>query len=208
MSVNSAPAYRIRFKALTPLRGKIAEALGFAIAITGGYGLYDVLTARPDISTDISIASAAGFLFTYPLWQALARWALVRTTRLTLTLDRIRVRRWFRWDEYDRTLPHSFALLRHDKTRQEERDNEFRVRLAQAEGEVIQPREWYGRSLHLALDYVGHRIDIAEIYGARKAQAVLARLNAVDALLDRQLHHTAGLALASADDWGPEPGEV
>jgi hypothetical protein len=80
--------------------------------------------------------------------------------------------------------------------------------VAQSEGEVILPKEFYGRSLHLTLQHLGHRVDIAEIMGAKKAQAVLARLNAIDAILDRQAHHGSGTALDPTDDWGRDPGEV
>ncbi|MCB9989308.1 MAG: hypothetical protein H6868_08275 [Rhodospirillales bacterium] len=200
--------YRISFPALTPLRAKIAEAFGYGLATLGGYGLFQHLQGRADAAGDFAPGIAFGFLFTYPAWQWLCRWALTKTTRLTLSVDAVRIRRWHGWQKFDRTLPHSFALLRHDKTRQEERKNDFKVRRAQADGEVILPKEYYGRSLHLVLDYVGHRIDITEIMGAKKAQTVLARLNAIDAILDRQSHHGSGMALAPTDDWGRDPGEV
>jgi hypothetical protein len=81
-----------------------------------------------------------------------------------------------RWRTFDRRHPHRFVLVPHELARQEEDLIQHRQRM----GASGRPTRYYSESFFVVLDYLGQRLDLAEVFGQRNANDILARLNLCD----------------------------
>lgn len=131
-----------------------------------------------------------------------------KKTEMMIGTDKFALRERKRWKTFDRRIEHRFSLIPHDKAREEAEDNEFAVRSAQAAGNAIRKKRYYGDSYHLTYEYMGQRHDIAEIYGRKEAMAVLARLKACDSVMDMQASRGKAVTMRPEDEWGEQPGAL
>jgi hypothetical protein len=201
-------AFRVTPKVLTPLRVKFAEALaGLSMLGLMGGGLY-ALTERPDASAWLWGAVLLGPPLAFPLLNRFWQLFFYTETKMVLTIDEFRVRRWYGWHKYDRTLKHEFALVLHDKTQAEKDANELAVRQGQARGQVIAPKRYYSDSFHLSFEYLGQRNDVLTVYGHKEAWAIMKRLTACDERLNKLSGMGDGIDLAPEDQWTDQPGGI
>lgn len=154
-------------------------------------------------------------------WAAILLWMLLHgsvglesgtyatKTEIVFTPDDLFVRQdGGRWRRFDRSLTHRFAIQQHDNTRDESESRDLRIRRAQARGETINPRRYYADSYHVVLQYVGHRHDLLTVYDKVRAMAVLARLKACDAEMDKKAGMGGGDPMEPKDQWGDSPGDL
>jgi len=100
----------------------------------------------------VLVAIAVWYL--QPLLQKLWREALRRKVELVVTKDEFRFRRSLHWISFDRALEHSFALVVHDRAREERDRNELEMLKAQQQRKVAQPKRYYQDSYHLTYQFL------------------------------------------------------
>ncbi|QYZ64676.1 MAG: hypothetical protein HPY30_00910 [Gammaproteobacteria bacterium (ex Lamellibrachia satsuma)] len=202
------PIIAIMARCPTPRRTKAADILSLTTTISVAAGALVYLQNQPGAIGAEEATLVAGSLLTYPLFKSGWRFLLKKKIRITLDLTTFSFKTWRGWKHFDRTLPHGYALLPHDKTKAEARHNEFRTRLAQAEGEVIQPPEYFGEAVHLCFIHAGQRIDITAIYGKKMALALQSRLQLCDGVLDAHAGINGGTHLSPQQSSTPQPGDL
>ena len=154
----------------------------------------------------MALALGAG-LSIYPL-SLIWRFLLKKKTRIVMTAGRFSVKTWRGWKHFDRTLPHKFAVIAHDKTQAEQDKRELQLRRDQAAGRIVSRTRYYGQSFHIVFEYVGQRHDVLTVFGQKQALAVAARLKACDGVLDRKAGMGEGVALDPDDQWDRGPGDI
>lgn len=200
--------FTVKPRVLTPIAAKAADYLTIASLSYWAFCLFIA-------AEDQSISSLWGWglywgslLLFYPVflwfWQSLLK------TGNTLELDEeeFRIGGLFSCEKYNRKLPHSFALIQHDKTKTEQMKHEFEVRKENARGNVIMKKPYYAESFHLTYEYLGQRNDVLEIYGHKEALAVVARLKAIDDVLGGITLGGQGIPLKPEDQWETGPGDL
>ncbi len=133
---------------------------------------------------------------------------MAKNTEVLFTPTEFRVKTGNVWQVYDRTITHRFVMMKHDRTREEQEKNDYRVRCAQKRGEIIQPKRYYGDSFHIIFDYLGQRIDVATVYNQKRATAIAARLKACDKVMDTKNKMGEGEVLNPGEQWGNTPGTL
>jgi hypothetical protein len=203
---NGNVAFRVIARVLTPARAKLADKLGETTAAAGVLlsGLYIINHDLPP--TGLLFAGALWFL--HPLFEKAWREAIKRKVEMVVTADQFRFRRWLRWIAIDRTLPHGLSLRMHDLAHREHDQHQLEVLKAQQRKKIVQPRRYYQESRHLCYELLGQRNDITEIYGLPDAQAVLARLRAIDGVINASARRGDGTAIRPGDQWLKQPGEI
>ena len=200
-------AYEIDARVLTPLRARLADTAGLITASGMAIGAFAVAPVALAHWWAPAAAAALSFL-SFPAHQWLCRRLFKRTARIALSEVQLAIRRWWGWECFDRTLPHTFAAQPHDHARSEKKAAELRAALARSEGDIISPTEYCSASFHIALEHVGQRRVLLTVLGLIEARAILARLKACDAALDANAHKGEGIALGPQEEWGEEPGQV
>jgi hypothetical protein len=203
---NGNLCFRVTPRVLTPLRARIADNLGETTAAAGVLliGLYILDHNLPPTA----LLFAGAIWFAHPLCEKLWREVLKRPVEILVTADEFRFRRWMRWIVIDRDLQHRFALVLHDLARQERDRHELEAAKAQKRGKIVQPRRYYQDSYHLCYELLGQRNDITEICGRPDAQAVLARLRAIDEVITARARRGNGTAIRPGDQWVEQPGPI
>ncbi len=203
---NGNPEFQVSARVLTPLRAKIADelALWTTVAVPALLVLY-VMNHDPSLP---KLVFAAATLFLRPVFELAWRKSLKRTLKMVITAEQFRFRTWRGWRTFDRHLQHRFALILHDKARQERDKHELEERTAQQRKRVIKKRRYYQDSYHLSFDYVGQRNDVVTIYGRPEAQAVLARMRGVDEVINARAKRGDGTAMRPEDQWVEQPGAI
>ena len=133
---------------------------------------------------------------------------MAKETLAMFTPKEFRVKTFWGWRTYDRTLTHRFVMLKHDKTREERARHEAIIRAGQQQGRFIQPKPIYGDSFHIIFEYLGQRIDVATVYNQRRATAVAARMKACDKVMDTANKMGEGEVLNPSEQWGNIPGSL
>jgi hypothetical protein len=198
--------FRVIARVLTPVRAKVADKLGETTAAAGALltGLYIVDHNLPPIG----LLFAGAIWFLHPLCEKLWREGLKRKVNLVVTADEFRFHGRMRWITFDRALQHRFALVIHDLAKQEHAKHELEVLKARKRGKIVQPRRYYQESYHFCYELLGQRNDITEIFGRPDAQAVLARLRAIDEVMNARAKRGDGTALKPGDQWVEQPGTI
>jgi hypothetical protein len=127
---------------------------------------------------------------------------------MVVTADQFRFRRGMRWITIKRVLRDRFALVVHDLARPERDRHELEIAKAQKRGKIVQPKRYFQLSYHLCYELIGQRNDIVEIYGRPDAQAVLARLRAIDDVINGRARRGNGTAIRPGDQWVEQPGAI
>ena len=206
-AVDGKRAYRIDARVLTPFRARLADLAGLVTAGCMALGAFTVAPAAVDYWWAPTAAASIAFL-PFPAHQWLCRRVCKRTARIVLSEVQLAIRRWWGWESFDRTLPHTFAVQSHDRARSEKRAAELRTAIARSEGDIISPTEYCSASFHIALEHVGQRRVLLTVLGLVEARAILARLKACDAALDANAHKGEGIALTPHEEWAEEPGLI
>jgi hypothetical protein len=203
---NGNLSFRVIARVLTPRLAKIADNLGetTAAGLILLAGFYILNHDWPP--TALLFAGAIWFI--HPLCERAWREALKRNLEIIVTPDEFRFRRWMRWVSIDRVLPHRVALVVHDLARQERDRHELEVAKAQKRGKIVQPKRYYQDSYHLCYELIGQRNDIIELCGRPDAQAVLARLKAIDDVINGRARRGNGTAIRPGDQWAEQPGAI
>lgn len=178
-------------------------------AILFGFGAVGVAiwiaVAMQGITPEAIMTACAG-LFGRPLLQMSYReWGHV-TTNLQFTEEFIFIQRapvWFetpQWEKFDRRSPHRFVVLEHEKAREEKDEIEYRAR--NNPGKRV--ARYYTDSYFVVLEYLGQRVDLVEVMGARRARAILERLVLCDEYMNGVVSARQRLPLRPQDEWsGP-----
>ena len=203
---NGNPEFRVDARVLTPLCAKAADKLG-ALSTFGGSVAAFLTAANHDYPPLILLAAIAVWSL-QPLLQKLWREALRRKVELVITKDEFRFRRLFRWISFDRALEHGFALVVHDRAREERDRNELEMMNAQQQRKVAQPKRYYQDSYHLTYQLLRQRNDITDIYGLPEARAMLARLRAIEDTINARARRSDGSPSKPGDQWFDGPGPI
>ena len=201
------PVFTIIAQELTPGRARAATALS---ALAGGclmVALPFLIARSAHITVPLVAGAVAAGIVCHRAISAAITQALHATTEIVMTTAEIAVRRGADWKRYAREIAHQFLLIPHDRTREEQRANDFGQQKASREGKAVQPAVFYGESFHVVLAYAGQRIDLLTVYRPPRAAAVVARLQLCDELLNRaagKSHSTGG---GPDSEWSrPAPG--
>ena len=206
------PGYRVEARHLTPGRASLADLL----AVLTGLGILAVVViAAIDgaFETDQELYVAFGvamvlFVVLNGYRHRIALSLFGKTARIEVRPDVIRIGGPFGYKNYDRSVWHSFECVIHDEA-QEEAERAERV-VRQAERQKKEPAtvpKYYRDSWHVILRYGGRRVDIATVYGKRKAEDLLTRLHLLDELMDAAQGEIAGRVRPEPEkQYGPRPG--
>lgn len=205
---DGAPVFIVSPRVLTPFRAKIADTLTLWGAIAGiGFALLRVAD-MPGATEWHFAAAIGGPVIAAVVLKDAVRWLFKKRRHIKLSLDEVAVRRFFFWKRFDRQLPHKFSLIVHDKAQAERDMHEFQIMEGQLRKQPVRKSRYYTESWHLSFDYVGQRNDLLTVFGAKDAQAVLARLKAIDEVLDAVMRKGHGTPLSPQQEWGEQPGEI
>ena len=200
--------YCIRPRVLTPARARIADALGTAMTLTmfGASGSALYLTQQSD--PYIWAAGLVGPLLLRTPLRRVWRQILKRRYKVLISANTVAVRRLWGWRRYDRTLPHRFQILPHDKARDEAESRDRRLQQAQRRGQTLTLPRYYAEGFHVVFQYVGHRRDLMTVLGKKEALAILDRLKACDERMNNAARPGDGPALSPETQWSPQPGGI
>jgi len=206
---DGSPAFHIIPRELTPLRARIADTIALTGALAAACAVPFFIPPGVDpFGCWHWVLAYAGLWFGYPYLKGEIRNVFRKEARIVMTETEFRVRAYRGWKVFNRQLPHSFALVAHDRTQEEHRRLDLHERREQLRGRIISRERYYGESYHLSFQYLDQRNDVLTIYGHKEAFAVLARLRACDGVLNAQARTGEGIALDPEDQWGDQPGEI
>jgi hypothetical protein len=202
------PVFHVEPRILTPLRAVIlSNASDLAVFAGIGYGLWSAFTAENPNVWMFAAAVIIPIALERPIYKTLESFIRKRV-RIRLTLGRFSIKRWFGWRNFDRQLPHRFAVLPHDWTQAEQDLEELRQQEAQLKRQPTMRYRLYGESFHVSFDYLGQRNDLMTVYGQKEAVAVAMRLKACDDVLDALMQRGHGTPLDPGKEWSDQPGEI
>jgi len=108
----------------------------------------------------------------------------------------------------DRSLPGKFTLYIHNAAQEEKENIENKKANRVKRWWNLPIRVYYGNSYHLAYEYMGQRIDIMTIFGSKKANLILSRLNNCNRIMDGYASKGQGQALRPEDEWDGQSGQL
>lgn len=192
--------------AVGPWRAKLFDGLSLtsAIGITA-LTVYEIALAGGASTAGLLGTLALPFATHFGLKHAL-RLACPNRVPIVFTPERLSFRRFWGWRHFDRSIPHRFALIPHDRTEREKLWLEFVERKFRHKWWCWSRRRYFGESYHLIYEYQGQRNDILSIHRHRKAVALLARLQACDQEIEAKARTGRGVAHDPADEWSRQPG--
>lgn len=209
-SKKEGEGFHIVIRELTPFRAKLVDFLsGIFFLLIGGTAIAVLIEFNQQADfQDQFIYCFVSFL----IWL-ITRYFLVfvfkKITIIKITAKYFSVRGIFGYRNYNRELQHKFSMLRHDKTQKEKQTQSLTVQKAQKRGKIISPKIYYGESYHLVFEHIGHRRDIASVYGRNETLAALARLKACDEVITSKTQNGSdGVATNPQDQWGDQAGEI
>ncbi len=203
-----ASGYRIKAAFLTPLRARIADNTAILAALCIGlYGCARALSLPTGQFEHLALALVYA-LISYPAGLGLLRWLLRKTRHIEITPDEVRISGSLGWKTYDRRIKHRFHLLPHDKARAERDRHDYLARKGQTKRSIRRLKKYYQESWHVVFEYLGQRVDIADVYGLPPARAILARLKACDEIMDGKPGTGLGRVLTPEDEWASSPGDI
>ncbi|MGC3983107.1 MAG: hypothetical protein QM808_17780 [Steroidobacteraceae bacterium] len=201
------PEFHIIASELTPERAILASQVslvaGWSIAAATAYYLYQRSGLDLEQAASTMLVSGAA----YWAFRTLVADFLRRTTKIVMTTEAVKVRRWVTWKSYRRSVPHQFLLAQHDKTQDEQIEHEYRKRKDGLSRSVSRCPVYFGNSFHVVLLYAGQRIDLLDVYGPRPAAAIVARLQYCDDALDFAIGKGHRTGRDGFRDWRKE-GEI
>lgn len=195
-------------RTLTPVKAMVADRAAVLMAISIAPLILFFLEKKYTHNWEIGVLLTSPFV-AYPLLKIAFAWIFMAKAKMTLTPSMISFKRGGRKKAYDRTQPHSYSVIEHDKSRREQERHELAAHRAQAEeGEIIAKTKYYGDSFHICFNPIGQRKDILTVYGRKPALAILMRLKACDEIIEAHAGLGDGLALSPDPQWAPQPGDL
>ncbi len=188
--LNDGAGFRVRARHMTPQRAKVTDTIGglfnlAALGLAGWLFFGQKITEGRELLmvVGVIIGVCAVVWWTRRLWGLLF---LGKTTIVEFAPDAIGIKRMMRFRTYDRKLPHEFEFTIHDEAEREHEDAEEQRVKADREGkkELPKPEKYFRDSFHIILRYAGQRIDVADVFGKKQAEALLVRLQLLDKLMD------------------------
>jgi hypothetical protein len=204
---NGNPEFHVHARVLTPLRAMAADKLGALTAFGGAVAAFLTATNH-DYPPVVAALAAIAVWSLQSLLAKLWREALRRKIELVVTKDEFRFRRLFRWISFDRALEHGFALVVHDRAREERDRSELEMLKAQQQRKVAQPKRYYQESYHLTYQLLRQRNDITAICGLPEARAMLSRLRAIEDTINARARRSDGSPSRPGDQWFDGPGPI
>ncbi len=204
---NGNPEFHVDARVLTPVRAIVADKLG-ALTACGGSMAAFFTAVNHDYPLVVTALGAIAVWSLRPLFEKLLRETLRRKVDLVVTKDGFRFRRLFRWISFDRALEHGFALVVHDRAREERDRNELEMLKAQQQRKVAQPKRYFQDSYHLTYQLLRQRNDVIAIYGLPEARAMLARLRAIEDTINARARRSDGSPSKPGDQWFDGPGPI
>ncbi len=200
------PSMRVMICEITPEGAKRADGLTtFLILILFLFSIF-ILSVFHTANGFIWLAGIIAPLFTRGSLNNYLYKSFRETTEVVFTPTEFRIKRDSEWLIYDRTITHSFRMMKHDLARQECEQIERKIRRDQLNKTVAAHKRYFDESYHILFTYMGQRIDILTIYDEKRASAVDARLKACDKIMDRKNLTGEGEALSPDDQWNDGPG--
>jgi len=202
------PSVTVTISELTPLGARIAD--GFAKALTWAGLAYTIHDTMQLASADwkIWLAAIALPIVMYPLTRWSIRSSFKSTTTVSFDKNTFRIGHWPFAKKFDRQLHHSFKLLPHDKREEAKEKHQLKAMRQRSRGQFAEPEQYYSKSFNLIFEFLGERIDIAEIWGEREAARALERLNTIDNVINTETDSGAGYALSPDKEWNPQAGDL
>ncbi len=200
------PALKVMIYAITPEGARRADALAaFSTCMLWFFSFYVMGSAQPTIGLIWIVGLIAPFWMHKRIMQVFYN-KLAKTTEVLFTPAAFQVKTKKGWEVYDRTLTHSFAMIEHDKTREERELHARQSQRDQMNRQVVARKRYYGDSYHITFMYMGQRFDVVTIYDQKRATAVTARLMACDKLMDTKNQMGEGEVMSPGEQWGTGPG--
>lgn len=198
--------FLVRFRALGPVRAKLADRAGLlgSFAIAGGLVAWQMTQPVP-AHVGWWIASIAGPVLGARFLRSLFRLVVASPVAVRFRPDVIEIlvrKRVVR--RVRRSLEHRFALLENDRAEIEKEIADFDNRKGRKAG-IFSPL-YHHHAPHLVLDVMGGRIDVATVLGKATAARILGRLAACDQLMAEQAAVGHRDQLTPADEQKPRPG--
>lgn len=197
---DGSPYFVIRPSVLTPFRAKLLDGfrvlLGSAFMLVAGF-LSISNAIEPRAEWMAVLLFAGGLYAVHSLSSWLLEKLLLRKSIIILSKKDVAVKGAVKWKYYDRNVEHRFACIVHDKAQAEALNNDYKVRKAAKNGQVIAPPVYYGNSAHVVMELAGHRVDLLEAFDQAVAGNIVARLQYCDRYIDAFLKKRGG--------WGESP---
>ena len=206
VGANGETCITVKAHALTPARARLSffggVIAGTALFASGTYDLAADGLLTIEAFGKLIVATTAAFPVSwFGLRQIVKKCAIV-----TFTPARIRVRTAFRLRSFERSHPHGFVLLPHDKADKERDRHAFLDRKRPPKWWSWNRKKYYGESFHVVFQCFGERHDVLTVYGRKKAEAIHARLQACDAVMNGVDFGDSGVSLSPHTDWRVEAG--
>ncbi len=193
--------FRVRARHLTPRRVKFTNKFCYLMNL-GSFFLFFWLVNVKILVTDEELyigfgAVITGCIFLWVTRRIWGRFFFGKTTIVEFTPERIRLKGFTGFKNYDRALPHEFNFEIHKNAeKEEEREIEQRKKID----------KYFRRSFHIIFRYAGQRVDVADVFGRKDSEALLVRLQLLDQLMDAARGDSTTPAFAEPDkQYGERP---
>ena len=206
LDVHGKPKFVIKPEELTPLRCKVADGFKFLIGVVLSMTCVLAILGLPAFFVEPVLRIIVPAVIAYFVLGWMFRAMLKRNTKIVMTIEAISIRRWYGWVRYNRNFEHQFALLNHDKMRDEQQRHEHEIRQASAKGAILKKKAYYAESFHIVLVYAGHRRDLLTVYGQKEAVAIVTRLQYCDRRLNEAINMGGGGGQTPEEEWDTTAG--
>ena len=203
---NDKPRFVIKPSVLTPLRCKVVDGFKALIGVVLFVSCVLAILGLPELFVEPVAMNVGASVIAYLGFGWLFKMFLMSDSKIEMTIDEIKVWRWYGWQCFNRNIEHQFALLNHDKMRDEQLKHDLAHRKSAAKGNILQKKVYYGDSFHVLLSYAGHRRDLLTVYGQKEAVAIVKRLQHCDSRLNEAAKMNGGTSHTPDGEWGVPPG--
>ena len=203
---NGNPRFIIKPSVLTPLRCKAVDGFKALIGVVLLVTCVLVILGLPELFVEPVAKNVGVSVMAYVGFSWLFKTLLMRNSSIEMSVDEIKVRRWYGWQRFNRNIEHQFALLNHDKMRDEQLKHDLAQRKSAAKGNIFLKKAYYADSFHVVLSYAGHRRDLLTVYGQKEAVAIVSRLQYCDHRLNEAANMSGGASQTPDEDWNHAPG--
>lgn len=200
--------YHVYPAAIGPRMAKLADILSLGVAVLSGAGALAGVAFIPDAPVWAYAPPLAVPFAAYPLIRRGLHRLFSRSVHVVYTPDRFIIHGWFRKKVFDRNMPHKFTLYAHRHAEREADMIAFRKQHGAKRWWQRPPQSYFGKSQHLAFEYMGQRNDIILIYGPHEAHDILTGMIARDDLMDGKAGNGRGQVLTPEEDWIETAGEL
>lgn len=196
-------------KAITPLRARLADwasnLMGTLLFCGAVYGA----TLMGDASAWQFAALLLAPFAALPAIRAGLYYFFRKSARVVFTPEIFTFYNLIGSKSFDRNMPHSFALYYHDKRERESEIIADKVRSRSGRWWALRPpKKYFGKSYYISFEYMGQRNDLMLVYKHKTAQEIIARLKAVDEVMDGLAGNGRGQALSPEQEWTPQAGAL